>query len=383
MSQKTYVLAAAMGLVLQSQVSVSVAQPRQAEVVASGLLSPRGLDFSPNGQLFVAEAGKQVGPDDPSHPPCHVGAFGPSCYTETGAVSWVDPFGIWPKKRVITGLPTLGDVGPADISFFGMQAYVAIGLGSDPNTRVELSGLGASKAGVLGSVIRFNPGLRGYSYVSDISEFERSYDQNGDGVADGDPDGGGLIDTNPFGIAAEPGRWVVADAGGNDLIAARANGKKRLLAVFPAEQGSDRVPSRVTVGPDGYLYVGEEAFSADAGEARVYQVPPNGCYPINACDVYQSGFTNIMDLEFDRRGNLYVLEYGPGDLIKVDRAGHRTVVYSGLKNPGGLALSPEGAFAFISNKATCYGVATTGFTGQPECTAGEYGEVLRVQLRSN
>lgn len=383
MSNSRYLLAGIAGLALQGYGALGVADPAPAEatVVATGLLSPRGLDFAPNGELYVAESGVQMGPADPSQPVCYTGGFGSTCYTQSGLVSRIDLYKIAEHARVpvVTGLPTLGDVGPADISFFGMQGYVAIGLGSDPLTRTTLSGLGASKAGVLGSVIRFNPAKRGYSYVADISEFERSYDQDADGVADGNPDGA-AIDSNPFGIAAEPGRLVVADAGGNDLIAVRTNGKKRLLAVFPAGQGGDRVPSRVTVGPDGYLYVGEEAFGAGAGQAHVYRVPPNGCYPIDACDVYQSGFTNVMDLELDRKGNLYVLEYGPGDLVKIDRHGQRSVVYSGLRSPGGLALSPDGSFAYVTNRAVCYGVETTGFDGKIDCVENEYGEVLRIPL---
>ena len=64
----------------------------------------------------------------------------------------------------------------------------------------------------------------------------------------------------------------------------------------------------MTLGPDGYLYVGEEAFGAGEGGARIYRVPPDGCLPANQCEVFKSGFTSIMDLEFDRNGNLYVLE---------------------------------------------------------------------------
>lgn len=383
------VLAGIAGLALQGYAVLGMADSApDVEVVATKLESPRGLDFAPNGQLYVTETGK----------------FASGACTQTGLISRIDLYKEADSARVpvLTGLPAYGDVGPADISFLGMQGYVVIGLATDPNARESLD-CGEADKYLLGSVIRMNPSY-GYKHVADISEFERSYNNGA-----GNPDGGQVqvcnvptnpgepcpddppvlvdsYDTNPFGIVAEPGRLVVSDAGANDLIEVRANGnKKRLLGVFPAGEGGDRVPSRVTRGPDGYLYVGEEAFGAGTGGARVYRVPPNGCDDLDACPIYEDEFTSIMDLEFDRAGNLYVLEYASftdpiagNQLIKVDRKGNRTILADsedGLDGPGGLALSPDGRYAYVTNKATCSGDVSERF-----CPDGSYGEVLRIRL---
>ena len=94
--------------------------------------------------------------------------------------------------------------------------------------------------------------------------------------------------------------------------------------------------------------------------------------PGQAPQVFASGFTNIIDIAFDERGTLYVLEIfqngllsgdPTGALIRVDQGGGQHVVMStGLITPGGLALR-DGA-AYVSNCGTCAGV----------------GEVLRIPL---
>src|SRR5438876_636273 len=75
----------------------------------------------------------------------------------------------------------------------------------------------------------------------------------------------GPHDSNPYGLLAEPGSRVVADAGANALLRVAANGTVSTLAVFPARPNPtpigppfvDSVPTAVAVGPDGAYYVSE------------------------------------------------------------------------------------------------------------------------------
>ena len=62
-----------------------------------------------------------------------------------------------------------------------------------------------------------------WKVISDISAYEASENP-----------AGGAIDSNPFGILAEPGRRLVVDAGANALLEVRANGNISTLAVFPS-----------------------------------------------------------------------------------------------------------------------------------------------------
>ena len=71
-------------------------------VVAEGLNNPRGLDFAPNGALYIAEAG--VGGDGPSIP----GAEGQMHFGLSGSVTKVFK---GEQTRIVTGLPSLGGDG--------------------------------------------------------------------------------------------------------------------------------------------------------------------------------------------------------------------------------------------------------------------------------
>jgi len=118
---------------------------------------------------------------------------------------------------------------------------------------------------------------------------------------------------------------------------------------IPAES----VPTSVAKGPDGAWYVGElTGFPFQVGLARIWRVVPG-----HAPTVFATGFTNIIDLQFDRHGRLYVLEMAKsgllaaeapggntnGALIRINRDGSRTEIASaGLTLPGGVAIDGRG-----------------------------------------
>ncbi|MBC8076891.1 MAG: ScyD/ScyE family protein, partial [Chloroflexales bacterium] len=191
---------------------------------------------------------------------------------------------------------------------------------------------------------------------------------------DNNPDGG-LIDSNPYALLAVDGKRIVADAGGNSLLEVKAADQIKTLAVFPnrlvdappflglppgAQIPMQSVPNSVTKGPDGSYYVGElTGFPFPVGGARVYKVDKNGGTP----EVYAEGFTNIIDVTFDKQGNLYVLEItkngllqaeGPGgdptsQLTKIAPDGTRTVLASaGLAFASGVAVAPDGEI-YVTN----------------------------------
>lgn len=192
--------------------------------------------------------------------------------------------------------------------------------------------------------------------VADVSAHEVS----------ANPDGN-VVDTNPYGVLAEPGQHIVTDAGGNSLLSVGANGEVSTLAVFPARPGraTDAVPTAVVSGPDGAYYVSELTGVPFAdGAANVYRVVP-GQPPT----VYLAGFKTIIDLAFGRDGSLYVLQHatgpvffgGPGQLIRVATDGTRSVLVEGLSRPTSVVVDDDGTI-FISNRGTSVGT----------------GEVLRI-----
>jgi len=276
------------------------------------------------------------------------------CYGATGAVSryWNGT-----QERVATGLPSYAGTdneatGPHDISFQGRGgAFITIGMTGDPRIVRERFGPGGALFGTLVQA----PASGRWRFVADISAYEVT----------ANPDGN-VVDSNPYGVLAEPSKHMVTDAGGNSLLEVSANGDISTVAVFPARPGrsTDAVPTSVVRGPDGAYYVGELTGVPFAeGAARVYRVVPG-----QAPTVFRDGFKTIIDLTFGPDGSLYVLQHatatffgGPGQLIRVAPNGTRTVVVSDLSRPASVVVDDDGTI-FISNRGTSIGT----------------GEVLRI-----
>ncbi len=346
-------------------------------VVASGLVNPRGIAQAPNGWLYVAESGNagaaNCDPPKPALPGPQVPISAP-CLGLSGAVTQVDPTGVMPPQRLVTGLPSvtvraLADAaGPYDISFNGTgNAIVTVGLGGSVAGRASLG----PDAALLGNLLKVTPSGQ-WKLAGDVVAHEEQ-----------DPDGAG-VDSNGFGVLALPSRNIVADAGGNSLVEVRTNRKTRTLAVFPGQMASppgappsvlipvQSVPTSVAQGPDGYFYIGElTGFPFPAGKAKVWRVHPDGGSP----EVCATGFTAIVDVTFDPWGNLYVLEFAAGlgfppntgRLSKLDGCRARQDsdrVNVNLSHPSGVVIGLDGA-AYVTNR-----------TFAPFGT----GEVLRVPL---
>jgi hypothetical protein len=131
------------------------------------------------------------------------------------------------------------------------------------------------------------------------------------------------------------------------------------------------VPTGVVVGPDSAHYISQlTGFPFPVGGANVFRKEAGMPY-----SVHESGFTNILDVDFDSMGNMYVLEMAAGgllnaetdprgQLIKVDPGGNRTTIaMDGLVLPTGMVVGPDDAI-YVSN----YGVM------------GGIGEVVRITM---
>jgi hypothetical protein len=329
--------------------AVADAGAATTRVVMRGLDNPRGLVFGPEGALYVAEAGRG------GAGPCIVLRGTPQCYGPSGAISR-----LWrgAQERIATGLPSYGTAvsttGPHDISFLGRGGgYVTIGLGFEGQPRSALADVGDQ----FGRLVHVSASGQ-WKPVADIAAYEFAVNP-----------GGGPLDSNPYGLVAEPGSRVVADAGANALLRVAANGAVSTIAAFPSRaQGrpTDAVPTAVAVGPDGAYYVSElTGVPFAAGTANIYRVVPG-----QAPTIAWSGFTTVIDIAFGPDGSLYVLEHStgpvffalPGRLLKVAPNGTRTTVVDGLTRPGSVAVGPDGAL-YVSNQGTSIGT----------------GEVLRIE----
>lgn len=359
-------------VVASIMVGATLTAPAQAapsrasvKVIAKGLNNPRGIITGPDGTLLVAEAGKG------GKGKCVNGPEGRVCLGRTGSITRLQPSsGTWKSKRIITRLPSLaapsgeGALGPHDLAYRGHTLTGTIGLGGSPSLRKMLGQDGK----LLGHVVEYRP----TSKIADLARFEER--RNPDFK-----DAGSSVDSNPYGLMSNRGGLVVTDAGGNTLLAVDKRGKVSTLAVFHSRQvagpgGAGKVwmqavPTTVVRGPDGAYYISQlTGFPFPPGGASVWRFKP-GHKPT----VYARGFTNIVDIAFDRRGHLLVLEitkFGllsnnpTGALIRLDSKKKRTEIAPGkLTMPGGVAVGRNGVL-YVTNKS----VAPGG------------GEVLRIKL---
>ena len=119
------------------------------------------------------------------------------------------------------------------------------------------------------------------------------------------------------------------------------------------------VPTSIEEGPDGHYYVGQlTGFPFPVGGANVYRVNPH----TGRQSVFASGFTNIMDLAFDRDGTLYVLEIDHDGLLgrqrtarsspSTARGTRRIELPAGaLPAPGGITVGKDGLYVSINSRS--------------------------------
>lgn len=170
----------------------------------------------------------------------------------------------------------------------------------------------------------------------------------------------GALDSHAYSVTAYRKSWVVADAGANDLLRIRNDGRIETLAVFPPQPltitadmaaalgfpdcvagvtyAFESVPTDVEVGRDGMLYVttlpgGPESpvLGARGGLWKVN--PRNG-----AVTQVAGGFLGATNLAIGKHGEIYVAELFAGR-ISVVKHGH---VSPYLDLPGVVALETEG-----------------------------------------
>jgi len=179
--------------------------------------------------------------------------------------------------------------------------------------------------------------------IADIGKYQLK-DPDPDNLTDGPP-----TESNPFGVAAlKDGTVLVSDAAGNDLLRVWPNGhiktvarlKPRLVKV-PTGLGTDAPPAgtrvlaeavatSVTVGSDGYWYVGElRGFPATPGTSEIWRIKPGSnnavCDPARPskgkCTRYADGYTSIVDLAGGPKGTLAVVELAKVSWLKWEMGG--------------------------------------------------------------
>jgi sugar lactone lactonase YvrE len=384
------VLSLSLGVVTEAKASEVVS----VSVIADNLDNPRGLNFAPDGSLYVTESG--VGGDGRCIPgPSLEGLL--SCAGNSGAVTRVKD---GQQERVLTGLPSVAlrpsgntGEGPQDIQFdsYG-NPYLLIGYGGNSTQRDF-----PEDSPSWGQLYKVDLNTGSLTSIADLAKYE--FNNNPDGEATLDVSG--EIASNPYAFTIKGHTAYIVDAAANDLLSVGLDGSSLktvtvlpkqtienpifpnlapgqvappeapLPGQIPGQVSIQSVPTGVEVGPDGAFYVSEyTGFPFPVGKARILRVDREG-----KTTVYADGFTQLSDLAFDRKGNLYVLQYSnepqwkgtsEGSLIQIAPDGTRTTLVSGegVESATALTIGPDDAI-YVSTKGD----------------RAQEGQVLRIETK--
>jgi hypothetical protein len=325
------------------------------DVVAKRLDNPRQLAWAAPDKLVIAEAGH--GSYKPEN--CTGSGDNATCVGLTGKVASVQN-----AKTATMAKPSR--VAKGLLSAAGADGSFAVGSdGADFSRRPigifavityappELfpEGVPGRQAGKL---LRISP-LTGEKQVyANISRFE---EQN-------DPDGEGF-DSNPYAVLALRGRQLVADAAADAILKVR-KGKVSLWAELP-EFGKrvDAVPTSITKGPDGKIYVGGLG-SGLPGSGAVFQFNRKGRLLGTL-----AGFTTVTGVAVSKKGAIWVSElFGgggpdqlPGQLVRVSPDLQKRSAHA-VPFPAGLIIRDGKLFVSAFSVSSAKGSFGPGSSGQ-------------------
>ena len=357
------VAAAKTGSVVAAQDATPQSSPASngvsTEVLASGLADPRFVVVD-GSDVFFTESG--TGGEE--------GLILPSGEGTPEATEPISMFGYTGKVSKLAADGTITEIKSDIVSYtFGANGEIvgAAGLALDGSGSVYVT-VGAPgpyiadmpRTGDEGVVLKIDIETGESSVVADLLQWE--LDENPDPHH---------FDSNLYGASLVDGVLYVADSGGNDVVAVDVeSGAVSTFAVtaglpadFMAETGNpnrngeaeiDSVPSSVTPGPDGRLYV-----SYITGGPFPAGYAPVDAYSLDGkAERVVEGLTMTSDIAFDSTGRMYasivstdMINGGPGQVWRVEEDGSFTVVVDGLALPAGITFDADDNL-YVVNKSS-------------------------------
>ena len=178
--------------------------------------------------------------------------------------------------------------------------------------------------------------------MADLLAYEKAHNPDGQPQLTG-PKADAL--SNPYDVLAQTNRTLVADAAGNDILSVTADGTVRTLTVLPVSKkgpcatatnngvkngGCDPVPTGMSVGADGYLYV--SGLGAEV-EGHVWKIEQSSGRIVGQWD----GLPPLTGIAAGAGGNVYVSSLFANKVFRLSPAGRVTGTVT-VTGPTGLAV---------------------------------------------
>jgi len=353
--------------------------------VTTGLDSPRGLAFTADGNLLVAEAGH--GGDV-----CVPSPLGPHCTGLTSQISTVDTTS-GTHTPLVTGLYSRsvqmeGITGIDGIAVNGGRTLGAITAYPQELSSLTCNGQPADCPQVLaaaraqaGQLIELTSG-GSFKPVAGLGSHDFGWAASNPGFSKEPPN------SNPYGVFTSlSGGAYVADAGANLLVYVAPDGTitedSALAPPAPGGFPADTVPTCVTV-MRGNLYAGSLS-------GRLWK--RGGSFTPTEVPVTDASGKSLLHhvtgcVSDDKTGTIYLVDMwgtpgppipagpqsaaGTGSVIALSAKGAATVLASGLDFPNGIARAKDGSL-YVTVGSTCTAVGTPF----PYCAKG--GGIIRLQ----
>ena len=355
--------------------TISLAQVSpNVTVFASGLEGPRGLQFGPDGLLYVAEAGTGGSVSTAGICTQVVPPIGPYTGGTTARISSINHAGV--RKTVATGFPssqsgdpTKDTSGVAGVAFLEGRLYAVLAGG----------GCSHGNAAIPNAIVQVDTRSGEWKIVANLSHYIQNHPARYISVDDFEPDG------TFYSLIAHHDRLYTVEPNHGQILSISRSGDIREEMDVSQSEGHI-VPTSMAIRDDNF-YVGNlNLFPIDPNWAKILTLSrePGSHESAPGLNVAadedklkvvgsRAGFTTVVAVEFGPDGLLYALELsaaagyptpGDGKVVRLTRSGDIEDIATGLSVPTSMTFGPDGAL-YVSN----FGAAPAGA-----------GQIVRITL---